>query len=83
MGKLKPKKVNAKCLTCDNKAQSRGLCWRCHAHAIRSIRSETVTEKELIERGLLLPAKTRGRQANSGFANALAKLLSRPKRKTT
>lgn len=80
--RAKNKKAVEKCLTCSNKAQSRGLCWRCSAAANASINRGDVTEQELIDRGLMKPIKKLGRRpgsGKSGFAVAMAK--ASPKKK--
>jgi len=62
---------------CDNPPVARGLCQTCRAAAKAAIQRGEVTEDELIERGLLLPAVTAGRKPESAFA----KQLERVKRK--
>ena len=64
----------AKCLTCENKPHSRGLCQRCLAAARAAIDRGEITEASLIRRKLMLPAKRVGRIAESGFSKALAKI---------
>ena len=63
-----------KCLTCQAAAKVRGLCATCRSAAWRAVVSGSASEEELIARGLLLPAKTPGRPAKSGFARRLAQL---------
>lgn len=62
-----------RCLTCPNKAQSRGLCWNCYhaAHGVMN-RGER-TEQELIVAKLILPSKRVGRPISSPFRKMLAK----------
>jgi hypothetical protein len=74
--KERTKKV-ARCLTCSNKAKNRGLCERCDKAAKAAIIRGQVTEQELIDQGLILAPKRKGRPAQSGFAKALAKVKAR------
>lgn len=74
-------KKRTKCLTCDNKPWSRGLCGSCLASAKASIREGRVTEQELIEAGLMLPSQRSGRPIKTGFAQKLEKLKPRAKAK--
>ncbi len=76
----KLKRGEMKCLTCTNKAQTRGVCWRCRAAARAGIETGKTTEVELIKAGLLLPSKGRGRAAESGMAKAIQSLPSRKAR---
>ena len=72
-GKAAQAAAKPKCLTCKNKAKSRGLCGTCLA-ACKTCMDEGVSEQWLIEAGLLLPRqKSSGRPANSGFAKALSR----------
>lgn len=79
MGKAKSKK-RIKCLTCNNRAQSRGLCWKCHTYAMGLIDRGEETDESLVSRGLINAAKRVGRPPNGAFAAALAK--SKQKRKS-
>ncbi len=60
-----------KCITCDNKPQTRGLCFRCNAAASAAITNGEVTDQELVDDGLRLPRMRLGRPAKSGMAEAL------------
>ena len=55
-------------------AKVRGLCPTCRSAVWWAVVSGSASEEELIARGLLLPAKTPGRPAKSGFARQLAQL---------
>lgn len=59
------------CITCENKPQSRGLCFRCTAAASAAITRGETSDDELIENGLRLPRKRLGRPPESGFAKAM------------
>lgn len=59
------------CITCDNKPQTRGLCFRCNAAASAAITNGETTDQQLVEDGLRLPRKRLGRPAQSGMARAL------------
>lgn len=69
------------CLTCDNKAQTRGLCFTCRAAASAVVARGEKTEQELIDSGLMLPAKRKGRPAKSGFAKAMSSIRKPTKAK--
>lgn len=58
---------------CNNKAQSRGLCWSDLATARAKIASGEVTEDALIKKGVMLARKRLGRP----HSTALAKFLDR------
>jgi len=51
-----------KCLVnkCEREACSRGLCMACFVSAKRYVKSGKITEEKLINRGLILPSKTKG-----------------------
>lgn len=61
-----------KCLTknCHRKPESRGLCQQCRALAFKAIRDGKVTEKKLLELGLMLPKH----QPRSPFTKQLAEI---------
>lgn len=67
-------KRKEKCIggNCPNRQVSRGLCSRCLNWVRGEIQRGAVTETELIRRGLMLPAKKRGRVPSNGLAKALA-----------
>jgi len=67
------------CLSDDgNKAQSRGLCWRCLNWAKGSIERGELSEQQLIDDGDMLPPKRRGRKAANALAQKLAKRKTKP-----
>lgn len=70
----KKKKNTTRCLTCTNLAQSRGLCWTCLRSANAAIESGKITEEEAFRRKMILPRRSPGRPATSGFNKKLAKL---------
>lgn len=65
-----------KCLTCPNKAFTRGLCAACRAAASAAIHRGDITEQELIDAGKMLPAQRAGRPRQSGMARALENLAA-------
>lgn len=75
-------KEKPKCLTCKNKAQSRGLCGTCLAQASVSMKLGEVTEQELIESKMILPRKMIGRPRKSGFSQKLNAIKSGKARKS-
>lgn len=62
------------CLTCRNKPVARGLCSTCRAAAKAAIDRGEVTEQQLIDSGLLLPAMNAGRKPNNGFVRQLQRV---------
>lgn len=62
----------AKCLTCNSKAQSRGLCWSCLRDAHAVIRNGQRSEQQLIDGGLILPSQRPGRKISSPFMDRLS-----------
>ena len=68
-----------KCLACQRKAATRGLCEACYQVAHYKMRTKQVTEQEMIDAGAILPAYA---TARSPFSNLLQRaLVSRRKRK--
>jgi hypothetical protein len=64
-----------KCLNCPNKVSARGCCINCLHAAHRLIRIGEKTEQELIDAGVILPTRRRGRKiAMSPVLKKLAKV---------
>lgn len=59
------------CITCENKPQTRGQCFRCNAAANAAIGRSETTDEKLVAEGLRLPRKRLGRPAESGFVKAM------------
>ncbi len=72
---MSTKKV-ARCLApgCKNKQFSRGLCQACSAIARLRIRQGEVSEKKLMDMGLLLPPKRQGREVVNPLSKAIEKI---------
>ena len=70
----RPKPKRSTCITCSKKPVARGLCSTCRAAAKIAILRGEFTEKQLIDEGLLLPAKGVGRPSGNGFAKRLKNL---------
>lgn len=56
---------------CGNEEFSRGLCQAHYKQARLRLDAEVESEEELIERGLMLPAKRAGRKTKVSFASAV------------
>lgn len=71
--KTRRKATREKCMIpeCDKVAFVRGVCQACYRSALNYIDRGMATEKELIDKGLILPGKQRG--ARSPFSAALKK----------
>lgn len=65
----------------DAQEYSRGLCQRCLEAARNAIARGEITEQELVNRGLMLPAKTRGRRSKNPLAALIEKQRAKNKNK--
>lgn len=64
-----------RCRTCKKRAAvSRGNCATCLSNAHNLIRSGERTEQELVDKGILLPAKKPGRPRNNAVRSRLEKI---------
>lgn len=55
----------AKCLTCEGRQYSRGLCKTCFIQARKLIATGETTDVALVANGLMKPSKGRGRGTGS------------------
>ena len=79
---MKKKKSRSKrCLIggCNKPVKARGLCSPCRCAAWRSVLAGTVTEQELVERGLLLPLQAAGPISRFDKELAASRKKARPK----
>lgn len=70
-------KADGKCLGCEAEIQPgakvrRGLCNTCYSAAYNAMQRKRVTEKQLMERGNLLPPSPGGRKPINAFTQSLA-----------
>lgn len=65
-----------KCIACNAKPYSRGLCQACYTAARRVIETGERTEDQLIDAGMILARQRKGQKLGSAFRKRMDNLMS-------